>query len=74
MKVATAEMDESLTEDGKSKAAVEPWTKIHQTLRTTPAMAAGLTERMWDMADVVAMIEGGEAPVQALTVSAEHSE
>jgi len=49
------------------------WTKIHKTLRTTPAMAAGLTERVWDMADVVAMIERAEAPVPALNVSAEHS-
>ena len=29
------------------------WTKIHKTLRTTPAMAAGLTERVWDMANVM---------------------
>lgn len=29
------------------------WTKIHKTLRTTPAMAAGLTERVWDMAEIV---------------------
>ena len=49
------------------------WTKIHKTLRITPAMAAGLTERVWDMADVVAMIERAEAPVPALNVSAEHS-
>ena len=36
------------------------WTKIHKTLRVTPAMAAGLTERVWDMADVVALIEESE--------------
>ena len=41
------------------------WTKIHKTLRTTPAMAAGLTERVWDMADVVALIEQSEALVPA---------
>ena len=29
------------------------WTKIHKTLRTTPAMAAGLTERVWDRAEIV---------------------
>ena len=40
---------------------------------TTPAMAAGLTERVWDMADVVAMIERAEAPVPVLNVSVEHS-
>jgi fructoselysine-6-P-deglycase FrlB-like protein len=47
------------------------WTKIHKSLRTTPAMAAGLTERVWDMADIVAMIERAEAP--ALIMSADHS-
>ncbi len=49
------------------------WTKIHKTLRTTPAMAAGLTERVWDMADVVAMIERADDPVPVLNVSVEHS-
>ena len=33
------------------------WTRIHKTLRVTPAMAAGLTDRGWDMADVVEMME-----------------
>ena len=41
------------------------WTKIHKTLRTTPAMAAGLTDRVWDTADVVAMIEQSEMLVPA---------
>lgn len=41
------------------------WTKIHKTLRTTPAMAAGLTERVWDMADVVALIAESEMLVPA---------
>jgi hypothetical protein len=44
------------------------WTKIHKTLRTTPAMAAGLTERVWDMADVVAMIERVETDAMAATI------
>ena len=33
------------------------WTKIHKTLRTTPAMAAGLTERVWDLADLVKLMD-----------------
>ena len=31
--------------------------RIHQTLRTTPAMAAGVTRRLWEMADVVEVLE-----------------
>jgi IS1 family transposase len=38
------------------------WTKVHKTLRVTPAMAAGLADRVFDMADVVALIERAEAP------------
>jgi hypothetical protein len=35
--------------------------RIHQTLRTTPAMAAGVTKRLWEMKDVVEMLEAFEA-------------
>jgi hypothetical protein len=34
--------------------------RIHQTLRTTPAMAAGVTKRLWEMADVVDVLEAWE--------------
>ena len=30
--------------------------KIHQTLRVTPAMEAGLTSRPWDLLDLVALL------------------
>ena len=41
------------------------WTKIHKTLRVTPAMQAGLTDHVWSMSDVVAMIEESEMLVPA---------
>ena len=31
--------------------------KIHQTLRMTPAMAAGVTHRLWEIEDLVALLE-----------------
>jgi len=37
--------------------------KIHKTLKCTPAMAAGVTPKLWKMTDVVAMIETEEAEV-----------
>jgi hypothetical protein len=37
--------------------------RIHKTLRVTPAMAAGVTDRVWDMNDVAALIAAQEAPV-----------
>jgi IS1 family transposase len=35
--------------------------KIHRTLRVTPAMAAGVTDRLWDVSDVVALLEATES-------------
>jgi IS1 family transposase len=37
------------------------FTRIHKTLRVTPAMAAGVTDRLWEVADIVALIEAEEA-------------
>jgi hypothetical protein len=34
--------------------------KIHRTLRMTPAIAAGVTNRLWDVADLVAALEAQE--------------
>lgn len=31
--------------------------RIHQTLRTTPAMAAGVTKRPWETGDIIDMFE-----------------
>lgn len=35
--------------------------RVHKTLRVTPAMAAGITDRLWEIGDIVAVIEGWEA-------------
>ncbi len=37
--------------------------RIHKTLRVTPAMAAGVTDRLWEMSDIVGVIEGYETGV-----------
>ena len=31
--------------------------RIHQSLRTTPAMAAGVTDRLWDIEDMVKLLD-----------------
>ncbi len=35
--------------------------RIHQTLRCTPAMAAGVTGQLWELADMVQVLEAWEA-------------
>jgi hypothetical protein len=35
--------------------------RIHKTLRITPAMAAKVTERLWEMADIVEVLEAWES-------------
>jgi IS1 family transposase len=35
--------------------------RVHKTLRTSPAMAAGVTDRLWEIGDVVDMLEAWEA-------------
>ena len=34
--------------------------RIHQTLEVTPAIAAGVTDKLWEMEDLVAMLEQWE--------------
>ena len=35
--------------------------RIHKTLRVTPAMEAGVTDRLWEIGDIVDMVEA-DAP------------
>jgi hypothetical protein len=34
--------------------------RIHSTLRCSPAMKAGITQKLWDIVDVVRMVEEWE--------------
>jgi hypothetical protein len=35
--------------------------RIHRSLRTSPAMAAGVTDRLWEISDLVALLEASES-------------
>jgi len=37
--------------------------KIHGKLRTSPAMAAGIETRLWEVSDIVALLEANEAAI-----------
>lgn len=38
--------------------------RIHKTLRVTPAMAAGVTDRLWDVTDIVQLVANAEGPAK----------
>jgi len=39
--------------------------RIHQTLRVTPAMEAGLTDHVWSLEELVGLLESAEAKAAA---------
>jgi IS1 family transposase len=44
------------------------FTRIHSTLRMSPAMAAGVSDRLWDMSDIVELVDAREeAPRRPVT-------
>jgi hypothetical protein len=51
--------------------------RVHQTQKVSPAMAAGGTKRLWEMSDVVDMLEACEAaqwtPLSGLLSSRWHA-
>jgi CRISPR-associated protein Cas1 len=38
--------------------------RLHKTLRVTPTMAAGVTDRLWSVGDIVTVLEAWEAQQQ----------
>ena len=40
--------------------------RIHQKLRMTPAMAAGVSDRLWEIGDIAKLVEAVEAPAKKL--------
>src|SRR5258708_16293218 len=35
--------------------------RIHQTLRVTPAMEAGISDHVWEISEIVALLDSGDA-------------
>ncbi len=38
--------------------------RMHKTLRCTPAVAAGVTNQLWEVKDIVALVDAAEAPTK----------
>jgi hypothetical protein len=40
------------------------WVRIHKTLRVTPAMAAGLTQRLWKIEDLARLLDNSKSTTE----------
>jgi len=69
-----AELHKIIGEAGGDKVTRTPllcllsiinFVRVHKTLRMTPAMAAGVTKRLWEISDVVDVLEAWEAFIPA---------
>ena len=38
--------------------------RIHQKLRVTPAMAAGVSDKLWEIGDITKLVEDAEEPAR----------
>ncbi len=38
--------------------------RIHQKLRVTPAMAAGITDKLWEIGDIAELVEDAGGPAK----------
>ncbi len=47
--------------------------RLHRTLRVTPAMAAGVTDRLWEIGDIVALVEANDPKPQPRGPYRKHS-
>jgi hypothetical protein len=45
--------------------------RIHQTIRCSPAMEAGVTDRLWDLTDIVRIVDEWEAAQKPLAATVE---
>ena len=53
--------DQATADQAAGSAAMHyNFCRIHKTLRVTPAMAAGVTERLWEIGDMVKVLEDWE--------------
>ena len=37
--------------------------RIHKTLRVTPAMAAGITSKLWEVSDIAALLDAQDLAI-----------